>query len=97
MLALDEELVEPADEAIDDVSKAAGVNRSGRVRGEEDVDEADEVSVEESDADVLDEHEDNVEAAEDVDEPDDEYLEEKFFFTFFLSVFFSGFLFRKDN
>lgn len=44
MLALDEELVEPADEAIDDVSKAAGVNRSGRVRGEEDVDEADEVS-----------------------------------------------------
>ncbi len=45
MLALDEELVDSAEEAIDEVSKAAGVSRSGNVRGDEDVDEADEVSL----------------------------------------------------
>lgn len=45
MFAFDEELVEPVDDEMDDVSKAAGVSSNGNVRGEDEVEDADDVSV----------------------------------------------------
>jgi hypothetical protein len=99
---VDEVGVESADEdvdAIELVSKAAGVRRSGSVRGDDEVvDEAGEVSVDESEVDDLDDlDEDSVEAADDDDEEDPEFEENDLIFFFCLSAFLSPFLFKNDS
>lgn len=78
MLALELELVEPVLDEIDEVSKAAGVRRSGNVRGEDEdelaVEEvSDELSVDESEVDEREERDDSVEACEAASE--EEYFE----------------------
>lgn len=72
MLVLDDEWVDPVEE---DVSNAAGVNNNGNVLGDEDVEEADDESVEEPEVDDRDDRVDNVDAADDESDEDEEYFE----------------------
>lgn len=94
MLAFDDELVEPVDDEIEEVSNAAGVSSNGNVRGDEDVDEvADELSVDESEVDDREDLEDSVDTCDEADE----YLVEYDFFDLESADFLSDFLLINDN